>query len=231
MITPTRALLLTVAFAFGALARLQIEPKGVEQTSGPLKIESPDATPVAPPPAPHTRSVASPALQEVQDLQRQLDGLTLRIADLEDRIEARIGSPVEPPDDLDHAYTEEGAEQALQSLLDQMGSGTIEHLDCGEFPCVAVLMFEMPVDGTQEELHAFQRRFEATRREGPYGEASFAMPSTSAGPPPDHPTLLNYTMTLQPEGMERMTRRNHFRYKEAQRRHFEELSRWWEATP
>lgn len=79
-------------------------------------------------------------LAEVGELQatlaKELAALTLA----RDQEEKETGAMLDWPDDVDERYTEAAIEAHLEELAAEYGA-TIAGLDCGEFPCVAMLLW------------------------------------------------------------------------------------------
>ncbi len=92
---------------------------------------------------------SGPPSEQLQELRRR----TVTVDDLEARLEEVIGAPEAFPPDLDERFTPSHAEATVQAVLDTVGEGEIDYVDCSEFPCIAAI--RVPAgDGYLDELHS-----------------------------------------------------------------------------
>lgn len=77
---------------------------------------------------------ADPSPDEIE-VARRVDA----VASLETELEAVVGVPQPFPDDLDARFTPENADATVQAVLDSVGAGAVDYVDCSEFPCLAAI--------------------------------------------------------------------------------------------
>ncbi len=216
MTSGLRILGLVAAFALGFAARGSSTPSpaGSGEPPAAAHAPAPEVEPRrAPRPAPGASSDGadpSPAEEQLQ-LKRRIAELQEALATAEEAVAARAGTPIEPPEDLPAAFTESGVEAELTALLDEVGAGRIALLDCGEFPCIAQVVFE----AGEGDLFALQDRFLELYDDGVYGGHGRAWPFSMTGPESDDPILLGFGLSLQPELPADADKRIEFRIQEA----------------
>jgi len=78
---------------------------------------------------------------EIADLQEQVDRRTEDLSIAQAQEEVVTGKALDWPDDLPEGFDAVAVEDALESLAESSG-GVVVGIDCGEFPCVAVMGWE-----------------------------------------------------------------------------------------
>lgn len=97
------------------------------------------------------------------------------------RAEVEVGAPLDWPDGASEAFTEGGVERGLQGVIDRAGVGVLHDLDCGEYPCVAVLTVSGP------DAFAQAAALREALKGSVYGETAWRNESMTG--PPGEPVL------------------------------------------
>jgi hypothetical protein len=101
----------------------------------------------------------SRATDELEKAKEALASAENAAAEVDAKLEAVFGVPADFPDDLDPAFRPEGMEDRVKAAMKGSGLGEVAHVDCEEYPCIAVVtlpgfdtnsMFEGKYDSVTE---------------------------------------------------------------------------------
>lgn len=160
--------------AIGAISLFVGEVAGMVQLAV-AAVEAQDGPKVEPPPAPRPPvcNRARPFRDQGDTVAADLQQVQSRIATLRADNAKRDGKPLDWPMGHDPVAEELAIEQTLEDLLGELDGGWLHSLDCGEYPCVAVVAFSSDHGDPSDQLDAVQQALPDRLDEGSYRSLPF----------------------------------------------------------